>query len=79
MWKSILSYTLSNSNYGVANMPNIYNFIIAVLDICNDEQKKEVIDKIIIHIGKSFYKDFRLYVIEKLPDSPIHQAMNRIV
>jgi len=79
MWKSILSYTLSSSNYGVTNMHNLYNFIISILDNLNDEQKKELIDSLILHLGKTFYKDFRSYLITKVPNSKHLALINRIV
>lgn len=80
MWKSILSYTLSSSNYGVTNMNNIYNFILSVLDIAEtDQQKEEIIDSLILHLGKTFYKDFRAYIITKVPKSKHLVIINRIV
>ena len=79
MWKSILSYSLSSSNYGVTNMNNLYNFIISVLDNLNDDQKKELIDSLILHLGKTFYKEFRSYLITKVPDSKHLALINRIV
>lgn len=79
MWKSVLSYALSNSNYGVTNMNNLHNFIISIMDILNDEQKQELIDSMILHLGKSFYKEFRTYLISKIPNSKNIQIVNRIV
>ena len=79
MWKSILSYTLSASNYGVTNMNNLYNCILSILDIVNEDEKKEIMDSIILHLGKTFYKDFRSYVITKVPNSKHLSIINRIV
>lgn len=79
MWKSVLSYALSNTNYGVTNMNNMYNFIISLLDILNDEQKQEMLDSMILILGKSFYKDFRSYFITKVPNSKHLPIINRIV
>ena len=80
MWKSVLSYALSNSNYGVTNMHNLYNFIISVMDIMeNEEQKQELMDSLILHLGRSFYKDFRSYLILKVPNSKHLAMINRIV
>lgn len=79
MWKSILSYTLSSSNYGVTNMNNLYNFILSILDVVNDEQKQEIMDSLILHLGRTFYKDFRSYVITKVPNSKHLSMINRIV
>jgi hypothetical protein len=79
MWKSVLSYALSNSNYGVTNMNNLYNFIISLMDILNDEQKQEMIDSLILNLGKTFYKEFRTYMITKVPNSRHLPLVNRIV
>ena len=80
MWKSILSYTLASSNYGVTNMNNLYNFILSILDIVeDDEQKKEIMDSLILHLGRTFYKDFRSYIITKIPNSKHLPMINRIV
>ena len=79
MLKTVLSYALSNSNYGVTNMHNIYNFILSILDIMKDEDKQILIDSLILHLGKSFYKGFRSYVIEKTPNSKHLDIINRIV
>jgi hypothetical protein len=80
MWKSVLSYALSSSNYGVANMNNIYNFILSILDIVEtDEKKEEIMDSLILHLGKTFYKDFRAYVITKVPKSKHLPVINRII
>jgi len=79
MWKTVISYALSNSNYGVTNMNNLYNFIISLMDILNEDQTKEMIDSLILHLGKSFYKDFRSYMITKVPNSKHLPLVNRIV
>jgi hypothetical protein len=79
MWKTVLSYALSNTNYGVSNMPNLYNFILSIMDNLTDEQNKELIDSLILHLGRSFYKEFRKYLIEKIPDSKHLALVNRIV
>ena len=79
MWKSVLSYALSNTNYGVTNMNNLYNFLISLMDILDEEQKKEMIDNLILHLGKTFYKDFRSYLITKVPNSKHLGLVNRIV
>ena len=78
-WKSILGYTLSTTNYGVTNMNNLYNFIISVMDTMDEKQKEELLDKLIIHLGRNFYKEFRKYVITKIPKSDNLNAINRIV
>ena len=79
MWKSVLSYALSNSNYGVTNMNNLYNFIISIMDICTEEQNGKLIDSLILNLGRTFYKDFRLYIMTKVPNSKHLEIINRIV
>jgi hypothetical protein len=79
MWKSVLSYALSNSNYGVTNMNNLYNFLISLMDILTDEQNQGMIDSLILHLGKTFYKEFRLYIMTKIPNSKHLVIINRIV
>ena len=79
MWKSVLSYALSNSNYGVANMHNMYNFIVSIMDDATEEQNQHLIDSLIRHLGRTFYKDFRIYLIQKLPNSKHLPLINRIV
>lgn len=79
MWKSVLTYALSNSNYGVTNMNNLYNFILSVMDVLTEEQNQKVIDSLILNLGKTFYKEFRLYVMTKIPNSKHLEIINRIV
>ena len=75
MLNSAISYMLSNSNYGVTNMHNLYNFILVIMDTLNDEQKKELIDKMILHLGRHFYTSFRAYTVTKVPNSEHLQFM----
>jgi len=76
---SILSYALSSvSNYNIANMNNLYNFIISVMDTNDEEHNKVLIDSLVLHMGKTFYKDFRGYFINKLPNSKHLAIINRI-
>ena len=79
MWKTVLAYGLSNTNYGVTNLPNMYNFILSVMDVSSEEQNVNIIDSLILHMGKSFFKDFRQYVFQKIPSSPHLSLMNRLV
>ena len=79
MWETILGYVSSSSNYGVTNMNNLFNFLLSMMDILNNEQNEELMDKMVIHLGKSFYKKFQKYVITKLPNSDHIQTINRIV
>lgn len=79
MWKSVLTYALSNSNYGVTNMNNLYNFILAVMDNLTEEQNVKLVDSLILNLGKTFYKEFRLYIMTKIPTSKHLEIINRIV
>tara|TARA_R110002153_G_scaffold31467_1_gene95781 strand:- start:288 stop:527 length:240 start_codon:yes stop_codon:yes gene_type:complete len=79
MWKTVLGYALSNTNYGVANLPNMYNFILSLMDDLSEEQNQRLIDSLILHLGKSFYKDLRTYLIDKVPNSKHLALINRIV
>ena len=79
MWKSVISYALSNSNYSVTNINNMYNFIVSVMDDATEEQNQHLIDSLILHLGRTFYKDFRNYLIQKLPNSRHLPLINRIV
>ena len=79
MMKTILSYAISNTNYGIANLPNMYNFIICVMDNSTEEQNSYLLDSLILHLGREFYKGFREYVIKKLPNSKHLNMVNRIV
>ncbi len=80
MWKTIASYLASSTNYTISNVNNMYNFILSMLDLMEDEEKKtELIDKLILHLGKTFYKNFRNYVIMKLPNSEHLKVINREV
>lgn len=75
MLHSAISYMLSNSNYGVTNMHNLYNFILVVMDTLNDDQKRELIDKMILHLGRQFYTGLRAYTVTKVPNSEHLQFM----
>jgi hypothetical protein len=74
-----VSYALSNTNYSVNNMPNLYNFIISVMDNNSEEQNQQLIDSLILHLGRTFYKDFRNYIIQKIPKTRHLNLINRIV
>lgn len=79
MWKSVLTYALSNSNYGVTNMNNLYNFILSIMDNLTEEQNIKLVDSLIINLGRTFYKEFRLYIMTKIPTSKHLEIINRIV
>ena len=79
MWRAGLSYVLSNSNYGVVNVHNMYNFLVSIMDDNSEEQNQHLIDSLILHLGRTFYRDFRQYLITKLPGSKHLPLINRIV
>ena len=79
MWRAGLSYVLSNSNYGVFNSHNLYNFLVSIMDDNTEEQNQHLIDSLILHLGRTFYRDFRQYLITKLPGSKHLPLINRIV
>ena len=79
MWRPVLSYVLSNSNYGVFNSHNLYNFLVSIMDDNSEEQNQHMIDSLILHLGRTFYRDFRQYLIQKLPNSKHLPLINRIV
>lgn len=79
MMRTVLGYALSNSNYSVVNTTNFYNFIIAIMDENTDEQNDRLIDLLILHIGRTFYKALKIYVCEKIPNSRHMQLINKKV
>ena len=79
MLTSVLNYAMSATNYSVTNVNNMYNFILSLMDDLTDDQKQKLIDKMIIQVGRSFYRNFRLYVMDKVPDSKHLDIINRIV
>lgn len=52
-------------NYKYLNVNNIYNFIISIYDLLNDQQKDKLKDNIKLHVGLSFYNDLNTYYIKK--------------
>jgi hypothetical protein len=79
MWTTILSYTLSSTNYNITNVNNLYNFIISIMDEQTEEQNQKLIDSLLINMGRTFYKNFRQYLINKVPNSIHLKTINRIV
>lgn len=71
MYNYIISYLTSNSNYSLMNINNIYNCMINIFEILNEEQKSKFINIIKINVGKKFIHDFKLYIFEKVPDHDI--------
>lgn len=73
MFQSTITYLMNSTNYGITNNNNMYNFMISVMETMNDEQKEKFIDNMKIHIGMTFYNNFKLYVFTKLPNSQLIQ------
>jgi len=67
MLSTILSYfnDFTRNNYSVLNENNIFNFIIATLEIVDDEQKEKIITNIKIFIGLRFYEQLKYYIFRK--------------
>ena len=78
MWKSVITYALSNTNYSITNINNLHNFIISIMDNMTEEQNKKLIDSLIINLGRSFYKEFRIYIITKIPGSKHLDVINGV-
>jgi len=53
------------SNYSITNAPNQYNLMIAILTEQTKEEQLKTIEKIKIHMGISFWNQFREYVLRK--------------
>lgn len=60
-------YAIYNSfNYKVVNSPNLCNFIISVIDLTEDTQKKKkILENIKLHMGLSQFEEIRTYVNRK--------------
>lgn len=67
---ALFSLGLSYTNYGLVNKINIYNFVLAIIDVYeNDEVAiKRILKFIRIHIGITFYDGFLTYVRRKIPN-----------
>lgn len=54
------------SNYQLINIVNQYNFIISIMSIIDDDDKKDILlEQLKLHCGNKFYDNFRNYVIKK--------------
>lgn len=62
----LLSYAWGISNYNIFNKNNVHNFHIIILESLNEDQRRKLIENMIIHIGKSYYESFKLYCFQKL-------------
>lgn len=64
-----MNYLLSFTNYSLTNQSNIYNTLYATFKILNEDQRDAFVEEIVIHMGKSFMRDFKLYIFQKAPNS----------
>ena len=53
------------SNYSITNAPNQYNLMISILTEQTNEEQLKTVEKIKIHMGISFWNQFREYVLRK--------------
>lgn len=56
---------LTNGNYNIMNAPNMYNLLISVLGGETKEKQAEIIELVKIHMGITFWNNFRDYVLRK--------------
>ena len=70
---------LSSTNHRIVNVNNVYNFIIDIMNSSNYDDRLIIIQSIKIHIGLTFYSDFKAYCNKKLLyDDPIVKMMNKM-
>lgn len=62
----ITDYFYENSTYKIQNVNNIFNFIIEILKISDEETKKKIIEIMKIQIGMTFTNNFKMYLFRKL-------------
>lgn len=60
------SYFSFITNYTYINQHSLFNFIIYVLKISNEEQQRDIIQQIKINLGLSWYYSFKTYALRKL-------------
>jgi hypothetical protein len=60
------SYFSIITNYSYINQNSLYNFIISILKICNEEQQKDIIEQLKLNLGMSWFYSFRTYALRKL-------------
>lgn len=66
MLSAVTAYGILNySNYTFANTSNLYNFIISIFKITNEEDHKDIIEALKIHLGMQIYENFKQYIFKK--------------
>lgn len=64
-----MNYLLSFTNYSISNQSNVYNTLFNTFKILNEDQREAFMEIIVIQMGKTFLKDFKLYIFQKAPNS----------
>lgn len=49
------------------------------MDEQTEEQNQKLVDSLILNMGRTFYKNFRFYILDKVPNSKHLNIINRIV
>lgn len=68
---------LSSTNHRVININNLHNFMLSILMNAEDEEKEEIIQLIKLHMGLTYYEQFKAYCTRKLKyHDPIIKLLN---
>lgn len=65
------------TNYGMVNLPNLYNLLISILSLslC-PEVKKEIVQLIKLHLGITIFTGLKQYALKKYSGThPIIQTL----
>ena len=65
---SVLSYY---AGYKMVNLNNLFNFMLIVMSKLTNEEKKKFVDDMVLLMGRSFTKDFKNYIFDKMPKSDL--------
>lgn len=61
---------LSNTNHKITNMNNLFNLLINLISDCkNIDESKKIIQLVKLHMGMTFFENFRSYIMKKYPYS----------
>ena len=71
MWSYLTSSIIKSTNYSVINVDNTYKFNIVTMETLSEEQKKKFIENMKLHMGLTYYEDFRMYICRKMPKSEL--------
>ena len=70
----IAYFLKNNTNY--VNKSNLFNFFISILKFRNEDEIRTFFDIMKIHMGLTFYTEFRNYIFRKIPKSKILAFMD---